>query len=57
MSDGMAAARTSTEAVDWEQRYRTLEVIARRRLAIIDNQDAEIGDLRRQLAAMRERAK
>jgi len=57
MSDG-AIPRTIMEDVpNWEQRYRTMEVIAAKRLEVIDHQDGEIADLRRQLAALRARAK
>jgi hypothetical protein len=46
-----------SEAVDWETRYLTMKVIAEKRLVEIDRQDGEIADLRRQLAALRARAK
>jgi hypothetical protein len=51
MSDGMAAAKTTQaegEPVNWEE-------IAAKRLKEIDRQDAEIGDLRRQLEQLRGR--
>jgi len=42
---------------DWERMCRDMETIAAKRLKEIERQDAEIGDLRRQLAALRARAK
>jgi hypothetical protein len=57
MATDPAIQMQPSEAVDWETRYLTMKVIAEKRLVEIDRQDGEIADLRRQLAALRARAK